>query len=204
MLILSSHYLPCIEWFHALFAHEEAVIDVHEHFVKQSYRNRTSILSANGKLSLTVPVRKTAHHMPMDQVEIENDFRWQHQHWQAIQSAYSSAPYFLYYQDRFRLLYEKEFRYLLELNQAMLEVCMSIMKIEWSPGSSASYIRAEQQDIDARALISPKKGSAFNGKPYLQVFTDKLPFEKNLSIIDVLFTQGPRWPEYIIPEAGSK
>jgi hypothetical protein len=180
-----------------LLTNEEVVIDVHEHFVKQTYRNRTNILSANGKLALTIPVRKTAHHMPMAQVEIDNSFRWQHQHWHAIQSAYSSAPYFLYYQDYLKPLYEKEFTHLVEFNDVILKVCLKIMKVELAVLLSDSYIRAEANDIDGRLLISPKKDSAFAGKHYLQVFAEKVPFEKNLGILDLLFNQGPRWPEYI-------
>lgn len=135
--------------------------------------------------------------MPMDEVEIENSFRWQHQHWQAIRSAYSSAPYFLYYQDYLKPLYEKEFTNLVEFNQATVLVCLKIMKVELSPVLSTGYIQAQQNDIDGRLQISPKKESFFHGKEYLQVFAEKFPFEKNLSILDVLFNQGPRWPEYI-------
>jgi hypothetical protein len=199
LLILSSHYLPSIEWFHALLTHEEVVIDVHEHFVKQTYRNRTTILAANGKLALTIPVRKTAHHIPMHEVEIENDFRWQHQHWQAILSAYSSAPYFLYYKDHFQPLYEKEFSGLLEFNQALLKVCLKLMKVEEENiPLSNTYIHAKETDTDGRLLISPKKESTFVTKSYLQVFTEKHVFQQNLSILDLLFNKGPRWPDVFL------
>src|SRR6478752_3873518 len=122
MPTLSSHYLPNIQWFQVFCSGEKSVIDIHEHFVKQTYRSRTVILSANGKLALTIPVKKEAHHMPMLEVKIDNEVRWQHQHWQAIMSAYNSAPYFLYYQDYFKPLFEKEFTYLVEWNSALLEV----------------------------------------------------------------------------------
>lgn len=197
MLVLSSHYLPCIEWFHTLFSHDEAIIDIHEHFVKQTYRNRANILSANGRLSLSIPVRKTAHHIPMHEVEIENEFRWQHQHWQAIQSAYSSAPYFLYYKDHFGPLYEKRFDRLVEFNQAALQVCLNVMKLEGEVEMSNAYVQAGETDVDGRKLISPKMESTFTTPNYLQVFTEKFPFEPNLSIIDLLFNKGARWPEVL-------
>jgi hypothetical protein len=195
MTTLSSHYLPCIQWFQIFCGQEENVIDIHEHFVKQTYRNRTVILSANGKLALTIPVKKEAHHMPMVEVKIDNEVRWQHQHWQAIMSAYNSAPYFLYFQDYFKPLYEKEFTYLVEWNSALLDVCIKLMKLELKPVYSEQYI--ETSGIDYRKLISPKVNPEITGKPYLQVFSEKFPFESNLSILDVLFNHGPRWTEFV-------
>lgn len=195
MPTLSSHYLPCIQWFRIFCGQEESVIDIHEHFVKQTYRSRTVILSANGKLALTIPVKKEAHHMPMVEVKIDNEVRWQHQHWQAIMSAYNSAPYFLYYQDYFKPLFEKEFTYLVEWNSALLDVCIKLMKLEQKPVYSEQYI--EVTGIDYRKQISPKIQPETTGKPYLQVFSEKFPFEPNLSIIDVLFNHGPRWKEFV-------
>src|SRR6478609_707173 len=140
MIILSSHYLPCIQWFQAfLSGGEEVVIEVHEHFLKQTYRSRTTILSANGKLALTIPVKKAANHTPMNEMRIENDFAWQHQHWQAIVSAYNSAPYFLYYQDYLKPLYEQEFTSLVEWNKVLLKVCLKLMKVDVEPVYSQQY-----------------------------------------------------------------
>jgi hypothetical protein len=198
MIILSSHYLPCIQWFQAFLSEgEEVVIDIHEHFLKQTYRNRTSILSANGKLDLTIPVKKSANHTPMFAMRIENDFAWQHQHWQAIVSAYNSAPYFLYYQDYLKPLYERKFEFLVEWNQAVLAVCLKLMKAGVEPVYSQQYCLAQTKDIDLRMVISPKNKEVVLTKPYLQVFAEKLPFEPNLSMLDVLFNHGPRWREFL-------
>lgn len=196
MIILSSHYLPCIQWFQAFLSEGVVVIDVHEHFLKQTYRNRTCILSANGKLALTIPV-KAANHTPMLDVNIENDFPWQHQHWQAIVSAYNSAPYFLYYQDYVKPLYEQEFTSLVEWNKAVLKVCFKLMKLEAEPVYSNRYCVAQATDGDYRMVISPKNREEVLTKPYLQVFAKKFPFEPNLSILDVLFNHGPRWREFV-------
>jgi hypothetical protein len=195
MTILSLHYLPCIEWFRVFLSGEEAVIDIHEHFSKQTYRNRAVILSANGKLSLTVPIKKEAHHMVMATVKIDNEVKWQHQHWQAIVSAYHSAPYFLYYQDYFKPLYEREFSNLVEWNQTLLNVCLKLMKLTVSPVYSQQYLDGGLSDF--RNSISPKVRSEAEFKPYLQVFSEKFPFEPNLSIIDMLFNHGPRWEEFL-------
>ncbi len=172
------------------------MVDIHEHFVKQTYRNRTTILSANGRLALTIPV-KAPNHTPMVDVKIENDFNWQHQHWQAIVSAYNSAPYFLYYQDHFKPLYEKEFVSLLEWNKAMLSVCFKMMKLDNAVVYSEKYCEVTAEDQDYRKIISPKVKQEISTKSYLQVFSEKFPFEPNLSIIDVLFNHGPRWQEFV-------
>lgn len=197
MIILSSHYLPCIQWFKVFLSGEQVVLDVHEHFVKQTYRNRAVILSANGKLSLTVPLKKAANHTAVADVMIENDIPWQHQHWQAIVSAYGSAPYFLYYQDYLKPLYESEFTSLLEWNKALLTVCLRLMKAEVPYNCSEHYYQAGADDTDYRSRISPKREETVNHLKYLQVFSEKFPFEPNLSIIDLLFNQGPRWSEFL-------
>lgn len=197
MIIVSSHYLPCIQWFQAVLSGGGVVLDVHEHFLKQTYRNRTIILSSNGKLALTIPVKKAANHTPILDMLIENDFPWQHQHWQAIVSAYNSAPYFLYYQDYFKPLYEEEFTSLVEWNKALLEVCVKLMKAELTLTYSERYCTKGNDDLDYRNLISPKNKEAVAQKRYLQVFSEKFPFEPNLSIIDLLFNQGPRWKEFV-------
>ncbi|MES2779822.1 MAG: WbqC family protein [Bacteroidota bacterium] len=194
MIIVSSHYLPCIQWFQTVLSGEEVMLDVYEHFLKQTYRNRTTILSANGKLALTIPVKKAANHTPIVDIQIENDFPWQHQHWQAIVSAYNSAPYFFYYQDYFKPFYEKEFTTLVEWNKALLEVSMKLMKMEVPMKYSQQYC-ATGTDLDYRTVITPKNKEAVVTPKYLQVFSEKFPFEPNLSIIDVLFNQGPRWKE---------
>jgi hypothetical protein len=195
MKVLSLHYLPCIEWFQ-VFCTDDCIIDLHEHFVKQTYRNRTVILSANGKLSLTIPVRKEAHHTSIADMKIDNEVRWQHQHWQAIMSAYNSAPYFLYYQDQLKPLFEKPYTSLTEWNTDLLLVCLKIMKAEKVPAFTQQY--AEPGEGDLRQLISPKVTSVQTYKPYLQVFSEKFAFEPNLSILDVLFNHGPRWREFIL------
>ena len=197
MKIVSSHYLPCLQWFQVFLSQEDVVIDIYENYIKQSYRNRTTILSANGKLALAIPVKKLANHTPMIDVKIENDFKWQHQHWRSIKSAYGSSPYFLYYQDYFEPLYTKEYTHLVEWNVDMLTVCLKLMKVEKQLILTKNYQTSLSADLDFRNQMNPKIKSDFVGLPYLQVFTEKFPFESNLGILDVLFNHGPRWKEFI-------
>lgn len=195
MIILSTHYLPNVEWIKAYCSGEEVLIDLGEHFQKQTFRNRTVILSANGPLSLTIPVKKIAHHTPMKLLLIENDFPWQHQHWQALKSAYGTAPYYEHYSPYFEAVFNKPFEFVHQWNDALLQVCLKLMKYPVTPVYSETYVEAAAGDIDLRKVISPKVQSGGIFPPYLQVFAEKFPFEPNLSIIDLLFNHGPRWRE---------
>jgi hypothetical protein len=192
--ILSLHYLPSIEWFHHFLA-GDTVIDIHEHYLKQSYRNRCVILSANGPLALTIPVKKKDSKQPLATIEIENDFNWQKQHWEAIRSAYNSSPYFEFYAHYFEPFYTKPFTHLYAYNKALIELCLKLMKTGKPLVLSTKYI--QEEDHDLRNSIHPKKPSGINNKPYLQVFTEKFPFQPNLSILDLLFNQGPASRDYI-------
>jgi hypothetical protein len=195
--VLSLNYLPNILWMRH-FLTNNAVIDTHEHFVKQTYRNRTIILSANGPLALTIPIQKTAHKMPMKDLKTDNTIHWQRQHWESIKSAYGSAPYFIHYADAFEKLYQSAPETLLQFEVDLLRVCLRLLKIDVKIQLSETYVVPESDDTDLRKIITPKIETKENFKPYLQVFAEKFPFTPNLSVIDVLFNYGPRSIDYIL------
>ena len=188
MNILPLTYLGNTEWW-ALLLGGEAVIDVGEHYVKQTCRNRAEILTADGVMVLTVNVVKgsSLRKKAVAAMEVAYSKRWQHQHRVAIESAYRSSPYYDYYADRFAKLYDREWRYLVELNYATLETVCSILKCP-VPRISENYIIATESDIDLR---DKKRDSAFAAEPYIQVFSDRLPFTPNLSIFDLVMCEGP-------------
>lgn len=187
--ILSIHYLPCIQWFKHFLFDEHVILDQQEYFVKQTYRNRCVILSANGPLALSIPIKKNAHKILMHELEIENDFAWQKQHWEAFRSAYNSSPFFEHYEHYFHKFYHNEYQNLQQLNLELIRVCLNIMKIDREINLSTEYIKLPT-NIDFRETIHPKRPSSGEFNPYLQVFTEKFPFVKNLSIIDLLFNHG--------------
>ena len=187
MTILPLSYLPSVEYV-ARLLREQCVIDVGEHYVKRSERNRAYILSANKVMPLTVNVvGGNRPRLPMRDVEIDYSKRWQHQHWVSILSAYKSSPYFDHYASRLQRFYEEEWSSLVEFNLAILSELCAIAGIPM-PEISRSYVEAREGDVDLR----PKQnGSAFYTEPYVQVFADRQPFVGNLSFIDLLFAEGP-------------
>lgn len=187
---MGIHYLPCTAWFSALLRNEQVVLDQHEHFLKQTYRNRCMILSANGPLALVIPVKNRSHVAVCDLL-IENDFAWQKRHWEALRSAYNSSPYFEHYAHHFEKFYSQEFTHLATFNLELTRLCLRLMKVEKALVLSDAYIDAKEGDNDLREVIHPKKPGTSTFKPYLQVFAEKFPFVPNLSIADLLFNHGP-------------
>ncbi len=171
---------------------------MHEHFVKQTYRNRAIILSANGPMTLTIPILKTAHKMPINTLVTDNTIHWQRQHWESLKSAYGSAPYFIHYADAFEKIYTSPVMNLSVFEIELLQLCIKLLKVDTELTFSPSYVVCNNNDdVDLRPLITPKIKPDTTFKPYLQVFTEKFPFEANLSVVDLLFNQGPRSIDYI-------
>jgi hypothetical protein len=199
-LILPALYLAPIPYFQAIKRNEgRFTIEKHEHFRKQTYRNRTTIYSANGKLDLTIPIKhRSLGNMPMKDVRISYDFAWQRQHWLSIQTAYRSSAYFEYYEDDFRPFFEKEFPFLLDFNIAQTELLLKLSKVNVSFDTTEAYVELpETIEKDFRSTIHPRKELPFETPNYYQVFGDRHGFIPGLSMIDLLFNQGPRTWEII-------
>ncbi len=206
MTILPSAYLPAIGYFIELIgAADTAVIDQAEHYVKRTLRNRAHIVTAQGVMSLTIPVRNANRpRQPMQSVEIDNSKRWQHQHWIAIKSAYRSSPYYEHYAPFMEPLYQREWVRLIDFNDALLELLIKLLTmgrrgsgspIISTPQRSAQYIDSNDTDLDLRAKGALTTESLelrrVSVPQYMQVFEDRIPFEANMSILDMLFCEGP-------------
>ena len=168
------------------------IIEQHDYYQKQTFRNRTYIHGANGKLLLTIPVKHLGEigHQYYQTVEIENSFNWQKQHWKSIQSAYRSSPYFEFYEDNLAFLYKIKFTSLYSFNKAYFELLLKLLGFEPNVQYSESY-KATPAATDIRAQIEQKKSDTYLGLKYTQVFENKNGFIPNLSIIDLLFNEGP-------------
>ena len=190
MIILPSTYLGSIEYFANLAQRGgECVVDIHEHYIKRSERNRAQIMTANGIMPLSVHiVNANRPRTPMHKVQIDYSKRWQHQHWVAIVSAYRSSPYFEHYAPLIEPFYTAHYDSLVEFNTALTSRLMQLLGIEGGLHLSEEYVEAAAGDIDLRIK---KRESHFDSPHYFQLFSDRFPFEPNLSVLDLLFSEGP-------------
>lgn len=197
-VLLTSAYLAPIQYYTKLLAYPQATVEQFDHYIKQSYRNRCVILGAGGPLSLTIPI-STDHdksHTPMNEVRLSEHGRWRHLHWEALVSAYERSPYFEYYADYFHPFYEEgRFELLIDFNEAMQQLVCQLLGIEAKTQFSDLYEKNPEDADDFREKIHPKRdwSSDLNFSPttYFQVFGQTYGFCPNLSIVDLLFNQGP-------------
>ncbi|MBD1394679.1 WbqC family protein [Mucilaginibacter glaciei] len=192
-------YLPPVDYFTKLNAFKpHIVLEVEEHFPKQTYRNRTNIYSPDGPLSLTVPVSKgSKNHTKTKDVKISYDFKWQRLHWLSLSACYRSSAFFEYYEDDFAPFYEKNFTYLVDYNREQLELLLRLLKIKIPLQFTETYEAAYPNLTDLRSTMSPKIEPDVEQKAYFQVFEERQGFLKNLSIVDLLFNQGPQALNYL-------
>lgn len=194
--VVCPAYLPQTVYFAWLVQQKTVHFVSDTHYQKQTYRNRTSIYGANGKLNLTIPIvhKKDQNFQKEDEVKIAYDMDWQKQHWKSLCSAYRSSPYFEFYERELSLFFEKKTEKLFSLNIHLIEQIMYLIElpfqykiVSWDP---QIYKRLDE-------LINAKKDLRFSQENYTQFFENKLGFIPNLSILDVLFNVGPNTPTYL-------
>jgi hypothetical protein len=203
-LLLSTAYLPPVEYMAWLAVSAKAEIDVHETYPKQTWRNRCSIPSANGPLTLSIPVEKPfGNHTPSRLVVISTHLPWQKQHWRSIESAYSKSAFFLYYRDMLEPFYQEQLPALLvDWNERLLTALSGEIGIKIQPVRTKNFEKTPEGKIDLRQVISPKnraKQETHNAlfPSYFQAFSEKYGFLPHQSIIDLLFNLGPDTMGYL-------
>ncbi len=199
-LLFAANYFPCISYFHAIQKDELPILlEKHEHYPKQTYRNRTRIATANGVLDLIVPIRHgRKERVSMKDIRINYEHDWQRLHWLSIQTAYRSSAYFEYYEDDFVPFYERKHEFLLDYNIGQLELVLKILKINRFISFTENYEKSPESVIDYREAIHPKKESIYApAKSYYQIFEDRHGFIPDLSVLDLIFNQGPQSKLYL-------
>jgi len=201
-ILLSTAYLPPIEYFVRILHSDKVYIEQFENYHKQTYRNRCRIASTNGLLSLSIPVIKTdGNHTLINNIAISNAEPWQKIHWRTIESAYNKSPFFLYYEDALKPFYNRKFENLLDFNSSLTENILHLIGIEKPIFFTAEFAAEPKNTIDFRFSIQPKQKIENEYKSYIQVFSSKYGFIPNLSIIDLLFNEGPDTVEYLMQQA---
>jgi hypothetical protein len=197
-LLISTAYLPPIEYISHICKADEVLIEKEENYLKQSYRNRCYILAADGSHTLTVPVYLGSFHKtPIREIRVDYSKRWQQIHLRAIQSSYGSSPYFLYYYETIEKIIFSRYEFLIDLNLELLRVLLEFIKIDVILSYTTEFKPASGDDNDLRYTMTPKKRSAYTPMKYIQVFTSIKQSGPGLSIIDLLFNTGPEAISYL-------
>jgi hypothetical protein len=198
LVCLNTAYWPNLIYLKTVFEADTVCIEQHEHYDKQSFRNRCEILSANGLLRLSIPVKKVSGKMKLKDVELCYREKWQHQHWKALTSAYKNSPYFEFFEDDIKYFYEREFQFLLEYNTAQLEFLLKALRVSKPITFTEKYLSLFTHGKDARHLTGAKSILQMDMAPYKQTFSEKYDFVPNLSSLDALFNVGIKTKELIL------
>ncbi|APY10506.1 hypothetical protein BWZ22_04300 [Seonamhaeicola sp. S2-3] len=197
-IIIHPTYFPNIAHFVGMVKAKEVIFEVEDNFVKQTYRNRTNIYAANGKLVLNIPViHSQKNRQKYKDVKIFNAEKWQLNHWKSLLSAYRTSPYFEYYEDELHPLFQKKADYILDFNLKCFEVICNCLQLELNVSKSRSFEKNVEDKVDLRFLVNAKKEQPQNFEKYTQVFCNKHGYIGNLSILDLLFNEGPNTLNYL-------
>lgn len=197
--LLHPTYFPSISHFTALVQAEKLIFEIEDNFQKQTNRNRTYIYSPNGIQLLNIPIKHSKlNRQKTKEIRIENDFDWQKQHFKSLESAYRSSPFFEYFEDDIRPIFEKKQDFLLDLNFKTLEVISKCLRMKFNFETTTEFFQETNPNefLDFRFLTNGKKDSSVF-EAYPQVFDDKHGFINNLSVLDLLFNEGKFTVDYL-------
>ena len=197
-ILLHPTYFPNISHFVAMVNARDVIFETDDNFLKQTYRNRCYIYGANGKLGLNIPViHSQKNRQKYRDVKIFNEDNWQSNHWKSLLSAYRSSPFFEYYEDELKPLFSNKADYILDYNFKCLEVIFDCLQLDIKTSKTSSYQKVIDNKTDFRFLVNVKKEIPQQFDAYTQVFGNKHGFIANLSILDLLFNEGPNSLNYL-------
>ncbi len=198
-IVVSSTYLGPVSYFASLYGAKQIFIEAEEHYIKQTWRNRCRIATANGTLDLTIPVIKVnGNHTRMRDIEIAYSENWQRLHWRAIVSAYRHSPFFLFFEDHLRRFYTEKFTHLLNFNTQLTHTILQLAGISRDIQITDQFqTHLHDGKVDLRDAFSPKRSNPKQFPSYIQVFRERHSFIPDLSILDLLLNMGPETKAYL-------
>lgn len=200
-VLIHPCYFGPIDLYVAIAQAERLVVEKKDNYQKQTYRTRQYIYGANGKLLLNVPIKhrenKTDQHQKYKDIKIENAFKWQRLHWKSLEAAYRTSPFFEFYEDDFVGLFENQPTFLMDFNLKCMEVVFDCLGIDFQFEFTEEFQLHPKDISDQRQLVTSKRKQYSELLPYIQVFQAKYGYLSNLSILDLLFNQGPSSLDYL-------
>ena len=197
-ILVQPAYFASIAQYAAILQADGISFEIHDHFLKQTYRTRCFIFAANGKLLLNVPVNKIKGQKTISaHTEISDAEDWQKLHFRSLQSAYQNSPFFEYYEHDLAEIYHTHFTSLGVLHKACHNFVMEALQEKANTKNTSDYIVKPNNLTDLRNWIDAKKDINISFPKYIQMFDDKHGFIPNLSILDLLFMEGPSASIYL-------
>lgn len=197
-ILLHPSYFPSIEQMAAVAQADKVVWELEDNYQKQTYRNRAYIAHSNGILLLNVPIKhnKVENHQKCKDVVVENDFPWQEQQWKSLLSAYRTSPFFEFYEDDLKHLFTEPVDNLMAHNLSIFETLAELIGIEIEASKTLAY-NVNPECHDLRYLVNSKKKTEFKIERYTQVLEANHGFLPNLSVLDLLFNEGPNTLQFL-------
>ncbi len=200
-VLLSTAYIPPISWMAVALQSESIVLEIHETYPKQTFRNRCNIATSSGILSLTVPVKRiNGNHTRTCDIQIDNSKNWQLMHWRSIITAYNKSPYFLYYRDLLEPVFYRKHELLVDLNLELLNILLKALGIKSMEIQNTDNFLLKPDLYDLRNSFHPKyPDTAITSElpRYIQSFEENHGYISDLSIIDLVFNLGPEALSYL-------
>lgn len=191
-ILIHPNYFPNIHQFTQIIKANNILFEVSDNYQKQTFRNRTYIYGANGKLGLFIPVIHSHKNRELfKDVKISYESNWMDLHLKSLQSAYRSSPYFEYFEDDFIKLYSKKEKFLADFNIKCIKLISNLLDLDLDFKISNEYVEKTNDIIDLRDLSNARKEKKIETPKYIQVFESKHGYINNLSIIDLIFSEGP-------------
>ena len=190
-ILIHPNYFPNIHQFRQIIKANNILFEVSDNYQKQTFRNRTYIYGANGKLGLFIPVIHTHKNRELfKDVKISYESNWMDLHLKSLQSAYRSSPYFEYFEDNFIKLYSEKEKFLVDFNIKCIKLISNLLDLDLDFKISNEYVEKTNDIIDLRDLSNARKEKKIETPKYIQVFESKHGYLNNLSILDLIFSEG--------------
>lgn len=197
--LIHPTYFPTISIF-SLLVQKDCIWEVQDNYQKQTYRNRCYISTDQGKHMMNIPIQHVGGNQGRQlykEVRVDNEYKWQRQHWRTLQTAYRTSPFFEYYEDDLAPLFHTNYKFLLDFNFMAIKIICDCLELDMPDARTKEYQVQPTDSKDLRFLVSAKKPVGVDFPKYTQVFGQRHGFIENLSILDLLFNEGTSAPSYL-------